>query len=304
LFSIDSKITDKNKFSHPYLLKSFNTIKETKEWLHSLRKEAKTIGFVPTMGALHRGHISLLERSKRENDITVSSIFVNPLQFNDKKDLEKYPRTLESDSEKLMQAHCDVLFAPSTEEMYPSSSHSQIKERVFDLGMLDKVMEGTQRPGHFQGVCVIVKKLFEIVQPDKAYFGEKDFQQLAIIRHMVKTLNLPVKIIPCPTVREADGLAMSSRNVRLNTDERKNAPVIYKTMVEAKVLKMTNKSVEEIKKWVAEKINGNPFMELDYFEIVNAETLMPVQNFDGSSNMQACIAVKTGGVRLIDNIPF
>ena len=276
----------------------FSTIKEARDCLINLKKEGKTIGFVPTMGALHRGHFSLLELSKKENDISVSSIFVNPIQFNDKKDLEKYPRTIEDDILKLKTAHCDVLFAPSVEEMYPSN---QAKEAEIDLGNLDKVMEGKLRPGHFQGVCVVVKKLLDIVQPTKAYFGEKDFQQLAVIKHMVKILNIPVEIIPCPTFREADGLAMSSRNVFLNPDERKNVPLIYQIMMEAKLLK-TNKKIIELKRWVEEKINENPFLRLEYFEIVNSETLASAQGWNETKSLRVCIAVKVGSVRLIDNI--
>ena len=311
---------DKSKYNFTFILEIFSSIAETKKYLNSLKKQGKTIGFVPTMGALHRGHTSLLDRAKRENDIAVASIFVNPLQFNDKKDLEKYPRTFESDTEKLKSVHCDVLFAPSTEEMYPSlesNSDSPIppfpdsaketekrrkgEKMIVPLGHLDLIMEGTHRPGHFQGMCVVVKKLFDIIEPTKAYFGEKDFQQLAIIRHMVKVLNIPVEIIPCPTVREADGLAMSSRNALLNTDERKNAAHIYKTLSETKE-KLKNTSVADLKVWVKEQINANPFLELEYFEIVNAETLQPVTNRSTPAALRACIAVRAGNVRLIDNI--
>lgn len=256
------------------------------------------------MGALHQGHIALIERARKENDITVSSIFVNPLQFNDKKDLEKYPRTLKADIEKLKQAGCDLLFAPSADEMYPSSpgAGNQKPGALLDLGILDKVMEAAHRPGHFQGVCTVVKKLFDIVSPHKAYFGEKDFQQVAVIRHMVKTLRLPVEIIACPTVREADGLAMSSRNTLLSPEERKNAPLIYKTMTAAR--DKGRGTIIDIKKWVEEQINSSPYMQLEYFEIVNEETLMPVQSLKDRTSLRACIAVKTGAVRLIDNIPF
>ena len=255
------------------------------------------------MGALHAGHIALVERAKKENDITIASIFVNPLQFNDKKDLAKYPRTLEIDLEKLKNACCDVVFNPSVEEMYPTSlpGPSPSGEVSFNLGQLDTVMEGTHRPGHFQGVCVVVKKLFEIIEPTKAYFGEKDFQQLAVIKHLVKTLNIPVEIIPCPTLRETDGLAMSSRNMLLNAEQRKNAPLIYKTLIASKDTKGT---VSQIKKWVKDQINSNPFMELEYFEIVNAETLMPVHSVNDAKTLRGCIAVKMDKVRLIDNIPF
>ncbi|MEK6615529.1 MAG: pantoate--beta-alanine ligase [Bacteroidota bacterium] len=306
------------------------TIQDTKNYLISKRKKGETIGFVPTMGALHSGHISLLERAKRENGISVSSIFVNPLQFNDKKDLEKYPRTLEQDIEKLKSAQCDILFAPTVKEMYPKStvplhpSEGENREEAFSffppLGdredFLFTGMEGAYRPKHFQGVCVVVKKLFDIVEPTKAYFGEKDFQQLAIIKHIVKWLNLKVEIIPCPIVREADGLAMSSRNVFLTADERKNAAHIYMTLqgirdkVVQSLLRRENLqspflNLKQIKKWVATKINSNPFMQLEYFEIVNAETFQPIANYRlPITNLRACIAVKVGAVRLIDNISF
>lgn len=279
------------------------TIQDIKNYLIALKTEGKSIGFVPTMGALHIGHIALLKKAKLENDISVASIFVNPLQFNDKKDLEKYPRTLEQDIEKLKSAQCDVIFTPSVEEMYPTQPEdkSPKPEAFFDLGGLDSIMEGSHRPGHFQGVCMVVKKLFDIIEPTKAYFGEKDFQQLAIIKHMVKILGLKVEIIPCPTVREADGLAMSSRNTLLTPDERKNAPHIYKTLVATKETKGT---IVQLKKWVENQINSNPFMKLEYFEIVNAETLAPVHSTDDAKQLRACVAVKIGSVRLIDNIPF
>lgn len=296
----------------------FSTITETKNCLLNLKKQGKKIGFVPTMGALHPGHISLLQRAKNENDIAVASIFVNPLQFNDKKDLEKYPRTLENDSKMLESAACDVLFAPTTEEMYGtkagvvSQDSDNDRDVALDLGNLDKVMEGLHRPGHFKGVCVVVKKLFDIIKPDKAYFGEKDFQQLAIIKHMVSTLKMPVEIIPCPTLRESDGLAMSSRNALLGADERKNAPLIYKMLQKTKeewknrrmerVPNTTTPSISEVKKQVEQKINENPFLKLEYFEIVNAKTLQSVSSWDETSNLRACIAVKAGAVRLIDNI--
>ncbi|MBI3500285.1 MAG: pantoate--beta-alanine ligase [Bacteroidetes bacterium] len=286
------------------------TIQDTKNYLNFRRKEEKTIGFVPTMGALHQGHISLLERCKKENDIAVASIFVNPLQFNDKKDLENYPRTLETDSEKLKAAGCNMLFAPSVEEMYGKNPMlpSEHPESFFDLGGLDLFMEGAHRPGHFQGVCTAVKKLFGIIQPRKAYFGEKDFQQLAIIKHMVKMLKIPVEITGCPTVREEDGLAISSRNRVLTPEERKNAPLIYKTLLGTKA---TGGTLVQIRTWVEDQINSSRFMKLEYFEVVNAGTLHPLSNeefhharLSAPEGLQACIAVKMGSVRLIDNIPF
>ena len=283
-------------------MKIFTLIQEIKNYINSNKKEGKTIGFVPTMGALHQGHISLLEKAKKENNITIASIFVNPLQFNDKEDLKKYPRTLETDLEKLNVAGCDVVFNPTADEMYfELRVRNQKTDAVIDLEDLDKVMEGVQRPGHFQGVCIVVKKLFEIIEPNKAYFGEKDFQQLAVIKHMVNTLNIPVEIIACPTLREEDGLAMSSRNTLLTPDERKNAPLLYKTLLGSKE---TQGTISQIKKWVTDQINSNHFMKLEYFEIVNAETLMPLHSVNDAKEIRACIAVKMGSVRLIDNIPF
>jgi pantoate--beta-alanine ligase len=308
-------------------LELFSTISEIREHLRVVKKEGKTIGLVPTMGALHKGHTSLFEKAKSENNSVVSSIFVNPLQFNDKRDLERYPRTLEKDIEKLTAVRCDILFAPSTEEMYPShpsapyrwqnessvrrndsSGEAILEDKEIDLGMLDKVMEGKQRPGHFQGVCIVVKKLFDIIEPNKAYFGEKDFQQLTIIKYLVKTQSIPVEIVPCPTVREPDGLAMSSRNTFLTPDERKNAPLIFKILQEAKQKlysrEKENMTIATIQEWVKEKINHNPFLKLDYFEIVNSETLQPLVSLDEAESRRACIAVRAGTVRLIDNISF
>ena len=255
------------------------------------------------MGALHKGHLALLERAKRENDIAVSSIFVNPLQFNDKADLEKYPRTLEKDAELLKSAGCDVIFVPSAEEMYPASAPSHLLgERGVDLGMLDKVMEGELRPGHFQGVCVVVKKLFDIVQPNKAYFGEKDFQQLAVIKHMVNALKIPVEIVPCATVREPDGLAMSSRNTLLSPDERKSAPLIYQTLQKIEEDWKAGR-LQGGKRAAEKKINESPYFKLEYLEIVNSETLEPFTDYRSpAAALRACIAVKAGSIRLIDNI--
>jgi pantoate--beta-alanine ligase len=290
----------------------FSTIQAAQNCLSTLKNDGRTIGFVPTMGALHMGHVSLLKKAKKENDLLVASIFVNPLQFNDIKDLEKYPRNLESDIEKLKSANCDILFAPSSEEMYgkdrqlktkTESNTNQNLENFIDLGHLDKVMEGKYRPGHFNGVCIVVKKLFDIVEPNKAYFGEKDFQQLAIIKYMVKSLTISVQIIPCPTLREESGLAMSSRNTLLTSDERKNASHIFRILTEAKE-KRKNTSVANLQKWVVENINEIAFFQLDYFEIVNFETLLPVSSWEETKNIRACVAVKVGAVRLIDNIPI
>ena len=255
-----------------------------------------TVGFVPTMGALHRGHLSLVEKATSENQVVVVSIFVNPTQFNDPKDLERYPRTLEKDLELLAPTGCQLVFAPDAKEVYPEQD-----TRKFNFGKLEEVMEGKHRPGHFNGVAQVVSKLFNMVQPDKAYFGLKDFQQLAIVKNMVKQLNLPVEIVPCPIVREESGLAMSSRNELLSADERKNAAVIYKSLTEAKELSRSI-SVKELEKRVAENINLNPFLTVEYVEIVDDELLQPVKSWDEKNTKVACVAVFCGKVRLIDNV--
>jgi pantoate--beta-alanine ligase len=271
---------------------------ELLEKLDELRSQGKSIGFVPTMGALHPGHIALVTRAKAENEIVVASIFVNPTQFNNQKDLVHYPRTLEKDTKMLEDAGCDFLFFPSVDEMYPDG----VKEAVppIDLDGLDTVMEGAHRPGHFAGVIQVVKKLFDAVGPCKSYFGEKDFQQLAVIRKMVREWKMPVEIVPCPIVREADGLAMSSRNMRLTEEERKIAPVISKALFKAKE-KWEHHSIEETKELVIAIINSEPKLQLEYFEIADVTTLKPARD-DQKKNVVACIAVHLGAVRLIDNI--
>ncbi len=277
-------------------MKILTTITETHSYLNSLRDKDKSIGFVPTMGALHHGHLELLRRSKNENDISVCSIFVNPIQFNNPEDLKKYPRTLESDIEKLKSVHCDVLFVPDVQEMYPEDNKKQ-----YDFGLLEKVMEGEFRPGHFNGVAVVVKLLFDIIEPNRAYFGEKDFQQLAIINEMVRQENIKIEIIPCAIVREKDGLAMSSRNVRLTAEERKLAPTIYKILSTVKDKKQTQ-SIEELSKWAKSELNTVQGMKVEYFEIVNAENLQKIESFTKCAHSVACVAVYLGAVRLIDNI--
>ena len=271
------------------------TVSELKSVLKSSGK-AGSVGFVPTMGALHKGHLSLVQKAVVENPLVVVSIFVNPTQFNDSKDLERYPRTLDADMKLLETTGCQVVFAPDVTEIYPEPD-----TRKFDFGKLDKVMEGTHRPGHFNGVAQVVSRLFEMVQPQKAYFGLKDFQQLAIIKNMVKQLNLPVEIVPCPIIREESGLAMSSRNELLTSVERENASTISKTLFEARELK-TGKTVSELEKWVAENINKNPFLKVEYAEIVDDTELQPVKNWDESSVKILCVAVFCGKIRLIDNI--
>lgn len=276
-------------------MQQITTIKDLQQYLQEKIFASKKIGFVPTMGALHKGHISLIDKARNENDIVVCSIFVNPTQFNDPTDLEKYPRTPESDSELLKNAGCDVLFSPSIEEMYPEKDL-----RVFDFGGLDKVMEGKFRPGHFNGVAQIVTKLFDLIKPHNAYFGKKDFQQLTIIKYIVKTLNIPVNIIACETVREEDGLAMSSRNVRLNKEERKQATYLSKALFFIKD-NANNFDLDELKLKALAILAPYSLIKLEYFEIVDTETLLPVNKIN-SGRTVACIAAFVGNVRLIDNI--
>lgn len=274
------------------------TVSKLKEKLDFYRSQQKTVGLVPTMGALHAGHISLVSRCVNENDVCVVSDFVNPTQFNDKSDLAAYPRKPEEDAALLREAGCTVLFMPSVEEMYPEPD-----TREFHFGALEQVMEGPYRPGHFNGVAQIVSKLFYAVEPDKAYFGEKDFQQIAIIRSMVKQLDLKLEIVSCPIIREEDGLAMSSRNARLNPEERKKAVLISKYLFESRTF-AENKTLAETKAFVEDSIQAEPVFRLDYYEIVDGITLQPVRNWEDSSYVVGCIAVYCGAVRLIDNIVY
>ncbi len=266
--------------------------------LNLIRSQGKSIGFVPTMGALHPGHIALVLKAKAENELVVASIFVNPTQFNNQKDLVHYPRTIEKDREMLEQAGCDFLFLPEVAEMYPEGTSEAVPP--INLEDLDTVMEGAHRPGHFAGVIQVVKILFDAVGPCKAYFGEKDFQQLAVIRKMVKEWKMPVEIVPCAIVREADGLAMSSRNMRLTEEERKIAPVISKALFKAKE-SWKEHSITETQEVVTAIINSESKLKLEYFEIADADTLKPAAP-DQKKNVVACIAVHLGAVRLIDNI--
>ena len=277
------------------ILKTISSIKTVIEFL---KNKGKTIGFVPTMGALHKGHISLVNYAKAGNDYVVVSIFVNPTQFNDKNDLKNYPRTLDSDAEKLKNAGVDFLFVPTEHEMYPEPD-----TRTFNFGQLDKVMEGKHRPGHFNGVAQIVSKLFDAVMPHKAYFGEKDFQQLAIIQQLAKELNYNIEIVPCPIVRESDGLAMSSRNALLSPAQRMNAALISKTLFESVKMAKTQ-SLSSLKNWVCTTINENSELEVEYFEIVDDKYLQPITSWEEKNNKVGCIAVKVGKVRLIDNIKY
>ncbi len=276
----------------------FSTIKETSDYLSRKKGQGLRIGFVPTMGALHEGHLSLMRRAKEENDLLAVSIFVNPIQFNNAQDLEKYPRDLAKDRALLEQVGCDVLFAPDADEMYPEPETT-----VYDFGPLEQVMEGASRKGHFNGVAVVVYKLFEIIKPDRAYFGEKDFQQLAIIKELVRKYKLPVEIVPCPIVREKDGLAMSSRNERLMENERKIAPKISQILKEAKT-KTEELNPAELKIWVTEQFEKEPQFRLDYFEIADDTYLQTVENWNKNTGTMGFVAVFLGNVRLIDNIRF
>ena len=279
-------------------MKIVKGINELKGYLVDSKRNGKRIGLVPTMGALHKGHLSLVERCVRENDICVVSVFVNPTQFNDKHDLETYPRTLEADCALLESAGCDFVLAPSVEEMYPEPDR-----RTFDFGTVMQVMEGAKRPGHFNGVAQVVSKLFYIVEPDNAYFGEKDFQQIAVIRAMVKQLQIPVQINACPIVREADGLALSSRNTRLTPALRQKAPLIARTLQESKELAAT-KSVREVIDYVVNTLNADPDLEVEYYEIVDGDSLVSIQDWKDTSYAVGCVTVYCGEVRLIDNIKY
>lgn len=276
------------------------TQKDLAKVLDQLRAEGKTIGLVPTMGALHAGHASLVCRSVKENDITVVSVFVNPTQFNDKKDLENYPRDVVADEKLLQSLGATIAFVPEVTEMYPEPD-----TRHFSYPPIDTVMEGARRPGHFNGVCQIVSKLFYAVKPDKAYFGEKDFQQIAVIRAMVNDLKIPVEICPCPIVRQEDGLALSSRNALLNEDERKIALNISKTLKES-VEYAAQHGVEETQKYVVETLNAIEGLEVQYFEIVDGISLQKVADWKDSNYIVGCITVFCGHipVRLIDNIKY
>ena len=279
-------------------MKLVHTIQELRAELDIQRKAGKKIGFVPTMGALHEGHASLVRRAVAENEIVVVSVFVNPTQFNDKNDLLKYPRTLEADCELLEKEGTAYVFAPSVEEIYPEPD-----TRQFSYAPLDTVMEGKFRPGHFNGVCQVVSKLFMMVEPDVAYFGEKDFQQLAIIREMVKQMNFPLQIVGCPIVREADGLALSSRNARLSDEQRKQALEISQTLFKSQEYAASH-TLEETQQFVEESIAAAEGLELEYFEIVDGMTLQKIASWEDTDYIVGCITVFCGEVRLIDNIKY
>lgn len=268
--------------------------------LSEAREAGKSIGLVPTMGALHAGHLSLVERARRENDIVVVSVFVNPTQFNNPDDLRTYPRTVDTDCRLLSEAGVDYAFVPSVDEIYPEPD-----TRVFNLGPVAETMEGAMRPGHFNGVAQIVSKLFAMTNPTRAYFGEKDFQQIAVIRRMAEIENFSIDIVACPICREADGLALSSRNVRLTREGRAIAPSIHRILKESLILKENGQSPAEVKKSVNERINAVDGLETEYYEIVDALTMQPVSTWDEAVNgAVGCVTVYCGDVRLIDNIKY
>lgn len=280
------------------IMKLIHSIKELQSELAVHRERGANIGLVPTMGALHAGHVSLVERCVDENAVTVVSIFVNPTQFNDKNDLLKYPRTLEADCQLLEPVGVTIVFAPSVDEIYPEPD-----TRQFSYAPLDTVMEGAFRPGHFNGVCQIVSKLFDMVAPKRAYFGEKDFQQLAIIRAMVRQMEYPIEIIGCPIVREPDGLAMSSRNTRLSAEERITSLNISRILFESQEFAKSH-TLAETKAMVEEGIAAVEGLRLEYFEIVDADTMQSVQEWSDANSIVGCITVFCGEVRLIDNIRY
>ncbi len=278
----------------------FHKIVDLQNKLFDDRKQGKTVGLVPTMGALHEGHASLVRKSVTDNDVTVVSVFVNPTQFNDPKDLNSYPRDINADCKLLESVKADYVFAPSVEEMYPTQD-----TRIFEFPPVSTVMEGAHRPGHFNGVCQVVSRLFYIVRPDKAYFGEKDWQQIAVVKAMVSSLSLNVEIVECPIVRDTDGLARSSRNALLSPEERETAPLIYRTL-KSSIDYAKAHSLKDTHDYVVETINSSPILDVEYFEIVDGNTLLPVADWNDSDYIVGCITVYCGKrpVRLIDHIKY
>lgn len=275
-------------------MKVFESIIETQNYIKS-----HPAGFVPTMGALHEGHISLIRRAKRENELTVASIFVNPTQFNNPEDLARYPRTLEADLDQLEKAGCDVVFVPSVQEMYPEPAVLKM-----DFGRLEQILEGAFRPGHFNGVGLVVSKLFHIVRPHRAYFGQKDIQQCAVISRLVNDLSFGIELVFCETVREADGLAMSSRNVRLSPEKRKAAPFLYQSLLRGKELLLNGASPALAEQQVAGMYREHPDFDLEYYEIVAFRNLERITEYDPSMKTAIVVAAHLDGVRLIDNLIF
>ena len=288
-------------------MQTITTVSALTAAIQEAKQNHKSIGLVPTMGALHEGHLSLVAKARQQNDLVVVSVFVNPIQFNNQEDLAKYPRTVDADLEKLSDAGVDIAFAPSVEEMYPEPVNT-----VYHFGPIEEVMEGPRRPGHFSGVAVVVRRLFDLTQPDRAYFGEKDFQQIAIIRNLLEQIKYPIELVPCPIVRADDGLALSSRNMRLSPEARAIAPNIYATLQQA-VEMSEYEDVESVHDWVIDtltsfhEVNGideTLKFEPEYFEIVNDTTLQPVAEWDDAPGIVGCITVWLTGVRLIDMIRF
>ena len=277
-------------------MEKFTTVEGLKGALAA--RKGSSVGFVPTMGALHDGHVSLVRKARAENDTVVVSVFVNPTQFNDKNDLRNYPRTPEADLEVLRKAGADIVFMPTVEEVYPEPD-----TRVFDFGQLDKVMEGACRPGHFNGVGQVVSRLLELVKPDRAYFGEKDFQQIAVIKELVRQLDIPVQIVECPIVRESDGLALSSRNLLLTAEHRAAAPMIHAAM-QAEAETAGTKGVEETVRDVIARVEKSPLLKVIYFQLVDEDMLQPVKDWKSAAHVRGCIAVQAGEIRLIDNLRF
>ena len=275
----------------------FQQIAPLKAFLKESKYQRKSIGLVPTMGALHAGHISLFNASKAQNDVTVGSIFVNPIQFNNANDLSKYPRTLEKDIQLLQTVGCDVLFNPESVEMYPEQSTVTL-----DFGQLDKVMEGKFRPGHFSGVALVVSKLFNIVQPDRAYFGQKDWQQFAIINKLIEEFNFGITLHSVATLRESDGLALSSRNLRLHGEQRQKANVFYEGLIKAKTALKAGETLTRVKAKVRDLIEGRADVKLEYFELADSKNLNLLENVEQSSKPIMCIAGYVGDIRLIDNM--
>lgn len=276
------------------MLKTFTTKKSLQQYLQQIKALNQTVGFVPTLGALHQGHLSLIEFAQQQNDITVCSIFVNPSQFNDPKDLEKYPRTIEADIKLLEQVKCDILFHPEVNEMYDGNEHWHL-----NIGETEHLLEGEFRPGHYQGVTQIVNKLFNIVNPDAAYFGQKDYQQFLIISKMVTMLNMPARLVMCPIKRETDGLAMSSRNIHLTPDDRRHALVLSKTL-NWFADNFNQHNIPALKKEAEQMINAEPGVELDYFAIADGDTLHPAD--ESTKSIVVLVAAKVGKTRLIDNV--
>lgn len=288
-------------------MQTITTIAALNAAIEEAKNANKTIGLVPTMGALHEGHLSLIHKAREQNDLVVVSVFVNPIQFNNKEDLAKYPRTVEADCEKLSSAGADIAFVPSVEEMYPEPVNT-----VYHFGPIEEVMEGPRRPGHFSGVAVVVRRLFDLTKPNRAYFGEKDYQQIAIIRNLLEQIKYPIEIVPCPIVRAEDGLALSSRNMRLSAKARAVAPHIYATLQQAVEMSEVE-DVETVHDFVIDtlssfhEVNGldeSLKFEPEYFEIVNDTTLQPISDWKDAKGIVGCIAVWLTGVRLIDMVRF